>query len=64
MCTLFANLYMLLTWGPHMVYHGDTIYILHLCIKKGKVFNGQEPPIGESTAAECEVNYQLLAVIY
>ena len=20
MCTLFANLYVLLTWGPHMVY--------------------------------------------
>ena len=30
MCTLFANLYMLLTWGPHMVYHEDPIYILHL----------------------------------
>ena len=23
MCTLFANLYMLLTWGSHTVYHGD-----------------------------------------
>ena len=22
MCTLFANLYVLLTWGPHMVYMG------------------------------------------
>ena len=30
MCTLFVNLYMLLTWGPHMVYHGVLIYILHL----------------------------------
>ena len=30
MCTLFANLYMLLTWGPHMVYHRDPIYILYL----------------------------------
>ena len=30
---------------------------------KGKVFYGQEPPSGESTTTECEVNYQLLAVI-
>ena len=22
MCTLFANVYVLLTWGPHMVYMG------------------------------------------
>ena len=29
MCTLFENFY-LLTWGPHMVYHGDPIYILYL----------------------------------
>ena len=32
--------------------------------EKGKVFYGQEPPSGESTTAECGVNYQLLAVIY
>ena len=31
---------------------------------KGKVFYGQEPSSGESTATECGVNYQLLAVIY
>ena len=31
---------------------------------KGKVFYGQEPPSGDSTATECGVNYQLLAVIY
>ena len=24
MCTLFANIYVLLTWGPHMVYHGTS----------------------------------------
>ena len=30
---------------------------------KLKVFYGQKPPIGESTATECGVNYQLLAVI-
>ena len=30
MCTRLANLFMLLTWGPHMVYHGDPIYILYL----------------------------------
>ena len=30
MCTLFANLYMLLKWGPHMVNHGDPIYMLYL----------------------------------
>ena len=30
---------------------------------KVKVFYGQEPPSGESTTAECGVNYQLLAVI-
>ena len=34
-----------------------------LC-KKGKVFNRQEPPSGESTTTECKFNYQLLAVIY
>ena len=32
--------------------------------KKGKVYNGQEPPSGESTTIECGVNYQLLAAIY
>ena len=26
MCTLFANLYVLLTCGPHKVYHGDPIW--------------------------------------
>ena len=30
MCTLFANLYVLLTWCPHMVYQGDPIYITYL----------------------------------
>ena len=29
MCTLFANLYVLLTWGPHMVYMG-TPYIFDI----------------------------------
>ena len=29
MCTLFANLYVLLTWGPHMVYKG-TPFIFHI----------------------------------
>ena len=29
MCTLFANLYVLLTRGPHMVYHGDP-YVFHI----------------------------------
>ena len=32
--------------------------------RKGKVFYGHEPPSGETTTTECEVNYQLLAVIY
>ena len=32
--------------------------------KKGKVFYGQEPSIGESTTTEFGVNYQLLSVIY
>ena len=31
---------------------------------KGKVFYGQEPPSGESTTTECDVNYQQLTVIY
>ena len=26
---------------------------------KGKVFYGQEPPIGESTTTACRVNYEL-----
>ena len=30
MCSLFANLYMLLTWGPHTVCHGDPISISYL----------------------------------
>ena len=29
MCTLFVNLYVLLKWGPHMVYQG-TLYIFHI----------------------------------
>ena len=41
----------------HQLY--QTIFIK----KGGKVFNGQEPPSGESTTTECGVNYQLLAVI-
>ena len=32
--------------------------------KKGRVFYGQEPPSEESTTTECEVNYQVLAVMY
>ena len=35
-------------------------YIMHT---EGKVFCGQEPPSGQSTTTECEVIYQLLAVI-
>ena len=31
MCTIFANLYVLLTWGPYMVYKG-TPYIFHIYI--------------------------------
>ena len=31
MCTLFANLYVLLTWGPHMVYMG-TPYIFDIYV--------------------------------
>ena len=34
------------------------------CERKGKVFNGREPPSGESTTTECGVNYQLLAAMY
>ena len=30
MYTLFVNLYVLLTWGPHMVYHGDSIFVFHI----------------------------------
>ena len=30
MCTPFANLYVLWTWFPHMVYHGDPTYISYL----------------------------------
>ena len=33
-------------------------------IKKSRVFYGLDPPSGQSTTTECEVNYQLLAVIY
>ena len=32
--------------------------------KKAKLFYGQKPPSGESTTTDCEVNYQLLAIIY
>ena len=43
----------------------DIFFKCKYLIKKGKVlFYGQEPPSGESTTAECGVNYQLLAVIY
>ena len=40
------------------------VQLVIYCNGKGKVFYGQKPPIGESTTPECEVNYQLLAVIY
>ena len=30
MCSLFANLYVLSTWGPHMVYMQVPIYILYV----------------------------------
>ena len=31
MCTLFANLYVLLTWGPHMVYMGTQyIFVIYM----------------------------------
>ena len=30
MCALFANLYVLLTWGSHMIYHGDPIYVFNM----------------------------------
>ena len=30
MCTLFANLNVLLTWSPHMITHGVPIYIFYL----------------------------------
>ena len=31
---------------------------------KGKVFYLQEPSSGESTTTECEVNFELLGVVY
>ena len=31
-------------------------------LRKGKVFDGQKSPSGEFRTAECDVNYQLLAV--
>ena len=33
MCTLFANLYVLSTWGPHMVYMGSP-YMFYIYIIK------------------------------
>ena len=38
-------------------------FICYICKKKSKVFNGYEPPGGESTTTKCGVNYRLLAVI-
>ena len=38
--------------------------VRHLSESRGKVFYGQEPPSGESTATECGVNYQQLVVIH
>ena len=41
MCTLFPNLYVLSTWGPHMVYMGSPhTYILYLMIKYGWLGTG------------------------
>ena len=34
MCSLFANIYMLLTWGPHTVCHGDPIHIFNIYMIK------------------------------
>ena len=42
---------------------GISISVPYQIDVKGKVFYGQDPPSGESTATECGVNYQLLAVI-
>ena len=47
------------------VNRGIIIYRVNSILKgKGKVFNGQEAPSGESTTTECRVNYQLLVVMY
>ena len=35
MCTLFANLFMLSTWGPHMVYMGSPYIFYIYMIKYG-----------------------------
>ena len=38
-------------------------FSLHLLHYSVKVFYGQEPPSGESTTTECEVNYQILGIM-
>ena len=44
--------------------HHDRIPQFSARYWKKKVFYGQEPPSGESTATECGFNYQLVEVIY
>ena len=45
--------------------HITMIYIYKIIYKvRVKSSTAKEPPSGESTTAECRVNYQLLAVIY
>ena len=40
MCTLFANLYMLSTWGPHVVYMGSPYIFYIYMIKCGWLGHG------------------------
>ena len=59
MCTLFANLYVLLTWGPHMVYMG-TPYIFDMyMIRCGWL--GSDPQMAISPAPSLFTLPHLLA---
>ena len=43
MCILFANLFMLLTWGLHMVYHEDPYIFYIYMIKCGWLGQPNQP---------------------
>ena len=61
MCTLFANLYVLLTWGPHMVYMG-TPYIFDIyMIRCGWL--GYFPPRLHSSCTQCKEGETLASIL-
>ena len=71
MCTLVANLYVLLTWGPHMVYTGSPhiFYIFMIkcgwlgCLLPMSVFNTLYFYVNMGSLCQCKHNKWVNALI-